>query len=185
MKITSVEAMKFGVVLLVLFAGSVTGSAATIYYEVSDLSDATAGEDLWRYEYTVSGRNFLQSEFFDIYFAPNLYGTLTAGPAPNPDWDVVILQQPNPANLPPFDRGMFDAFALTGSPSLSGTFSVDFVYLGSGVPGRQPFEIFDADSGLVDSGFTTLIPEPGTTALCLIGLIACMIGLHGRSQLQR
>jgi hypothetical protein len=172
------------IVLLVLFAASGTAPAATIFYTISDLSDTTPGEDLWRYEYAVSGRDFLASEFFDIYFDPNLYGTLTAGPAPSADWDVAILQQPNPANFPPFDRGMFDAFALTGGPSLSGTFSVDFVYLGSGIPGRQPFEIFSADADLVERGFTALIPEPATTALCLLGLLLT-IGLHRRSQLQR
>jgi hypothetical protein len=164
-----------------------TGQATTIAYLPSDLADVTAGEDLWRYDYTVSGRTFLQSEFFDIYFSPSVYASLTAAPAPNPDWDVAILQQPTPGNLPPFDRGMFDAFALAADASLAGTFSVSFVYLGSGTPGAQTFEIFDAGSSLLETGFTTLtpqIPEPSSVPLSLIGLIGCAIHLRRRFHLR-
>jgi hypothetical protein len=149
---------------LLLFITAAHG--ATIEFIATNLSDTTPGEDLWRYDYKVQG-TFAQSQFFDIYFDPLLYGPLTAGPAPNSDWDAAILQQPNPANLPPFDRGMFDGFALVNNPSLAGTFSVTFVYLGSGTPGSQPFEVFDADSNLLadESGFTFVIPEPSTLML--------------------
>ena len=165
--------------------------AGTIEYVATNLVDVTPGEDLWRYDYTVGGRAFLQSEFFDIYFAPNLYSSLTAGPAPNADWDVLILQQPNPVNLPPFDTGIFDAFALTDGPSLSGSFSVSFIYLGQGSPGAQAFEIFDAGTvpALLEAGLTTVpgaeIPEPSTAALFLIGLAAWAIHLHRRHGIHR
>lgn len=177
---------------LLLFLGSMTAvQAARIDFAPTDLVDVTPGEDLWRYDYTVSGPSFQQSEFFDIYFDPSLYAMLTAGPAPNADWDVLILQQPNSANLPPFDVGIFDAFALVGSPSLSGAFSVSFVYLGTGIPGSQVFEIYDADSSLVETGLTTVpraeevIPEPSTLALLLAGLAACQIHAHLRKQSRR
>ena len=166
-----------------------TVQAARIEYVASDLADLTTGEDLWRYDYTVSGRNFLQSEFFDTYFPASLYEELVAGPTPTADWDVLILQQPNPVNFPPFDAGIFDAFALAGTPSLAGAFWVSFIYLGSGSPGAQLFRIFDAESNLVESGLTTapvgVIPEPSTGALFLIGLAACLFHLHRRSGIRR
>jgi hypothetical protein len=145
------------------------------------LADATPGEDLWRYDYKVSGRSFVQSGFFDIYFDPDLFASLLAGPPPNADWDVTILQQPAPGNLPPFDTGIFDAFALTSDPSLVGTFSVSFAYRGTGSPGAQPFEIFDDLSNSVETGFTTLIPEPSTAALSLIGLAGALIRFRRRA----
>ena len=174
-------------VLLIATFSLVTSNAyaASIGYSLLDLTDVNPGEDLWRYEYTVSGHTFLQSQFFDIYFDPVLYGALTAGPSPNPDWDILILQQPNPANLPPFDKGIFDAFALADSLSLFEIFSVNFVYRGAGTPGAQPFEVFDENSNRIESGFTTLlsdvpIPEPSTIWLSLIGLMVLRIPLVNR-----
>jgi hypothetical protein len=165
-----------------------TAQAGTIDYVATDLADVTPGQDLWRYDYTVNGVSFLQGQFFDIYFAPALYATLTAGPAPNTDWDVIILQQPTPGNLPPFDTGIFDSFALTNGPSVSGVFSVDFVYLGAGTPGSQMFEIFDAASNSIQTGFTSVpggaVPEPGTAALLLLGAFAGAIQFHRRSAIR-
>jgi hypothetical protein len=164
--------------LLVLLWAVPESHAATVEFVATDLPDVTA-EDLWRYDYRVSGRSFLQFEFFDIYFDPLLYRNLANESLAGPDWDVAILQQPNPLNLPPFDRGMFDAFALVDGPSLTGTFSVSFAYLGSGRPGSQPFDIFDAGSNLVESGFTTpapsAVPEPSTFLLVLPALAAASL----------
>jgi hypothetical protein len=152
---------------------------------VTDLADTSPGQDLWRYDYTVSGRTFLQSEFFDIFFSSTLYATLTSPTGPSADWDVAILQQPTPGNLPPFDRGMFDAFALTANPSLSGVFSVNFVYLGGGTPGSQPFVIFDASANIVESGVTsvagTTVPEPSMSIPFSFGLIAWAIYFRRKS----
>ena len=163
--------------------------AETIQFVATDLVDVNPGENLWQYDYTVSGHNFLQGEFFDIFFDPSLYSTLTAGPAPNADWDVAVLQQPNPANLPPFDTGIFDSFALINGASLTGVFSVSFIFLGSGVPGAQPFQIFDADlpPNLVNAGLTSppaAVPEPSTAILFFTGLIGCAI-LHRKSGIRR
>lgn len=44
----------------------VTAQAATITYTATNLADVTPGEDLWRYDYVVSGGDFLHSEFFDL-----------------------------------------------------------------------------------------------------------------------
>ena len=179
------------VLLLGALPGLVSTSGAVIEFVATDLPDTTVGEDLWRYDYNVSGRTFLQSEFFDIYFDPLIYGTLTAGPSPNADWNVIVLQQPNPMNFPPFDTGIFDSFALVNGPSLTGTFSVAFIYLGSGTPGVQPFDIFDANSNLLESGFTRRpvgepeIPEPSTISSFLLGLTATVLKFHRSLKIRR
>ena len=71
--------------ILVLLCPIWGARAATVQFVVTDLPNVTPGEDLWRYEYIVTGRSFLLSEFFDVYFDPLLYGTLTAEAAPNSD----------------------------------------------------------------------------------------------------
>jgi hypothetical protein len=97
----------------------------------------------------------------------------------------MILQQPDPVPLPPFDIGIFDAYALTANPSLAGAFSATFVYLGPGSPGAQPFDIFDASANLLETGFTTVpvavIPEPSTVSLSLAPLIISVIVIRRRS----
>ena len=182
---------KIGTFVLAVLASSCTwfpAHAGVIKYTASDLADVTPGEDLWRYDYTVSGHAFVQSEFFDIYFVPSLYANLMSATGPNTDWDVAILQQPKPDNLPPFDTGIFDFFALLDNPSLTGTFSVTFTYLGAGSPGAQPFEFFGADSALLQSGETSKpvsgIPEPSSVALALVGLAALVSGFHRTSKLR-
>ena len=145
-------------------------SAATIQYVATNLTDVNLGEDLWRYDYLVSSETFSNSDFFEIYFDASLFGTLSAGPAPNADWDVLILQQPNPSNIAPFDIGIYNAFALQGNPGLSGLFSVTAVYLGPTAPGAQAFKIFNPDGSVRQESVTVPfgsgeIPEPSTFVL--------------------
>jgi len=161
----------------VLLICSATAEATVIQFAATNLPDTTAGQDLWRYDYTVSGRSFLQDQFFDIYFDPLLYRTLAVLSTPGPQWEAIILLQPNPANIPPFDRGMFDAAALVNSPPLAGTFSVSFVFLGAGSPNSQPFDIFamsGANAVLLESGVTTpagsAIPEPASFLYIATGM---------------
>lgn len=154
--------------------------AAAIQYVATNLADTTPGQDLWRFDYTIAGRSFLQSQFVDIYFDPLLYSSLTAAPTPNPDWDVAILQQPNPLNLPPFNVGIFDMFALVDNASLAGEFSVTFVYSGPGTPGSQPFDVFDASGAVLESSFTSPvtsgIPEPSTCVTVSTVLAVLILG---------
>ena len=174
-------------VLLLLITSSPI-QASTVEFLAIDLTDTTPGEDLWRYDYTVTG-SFQQAWFFDVLFDASLYRTLKDPSAPNLDWDAIILQQPNPGELPPFDRGIFDAFALINNPSLSGSFSVSFIYLGPGTPGSQMFEVFDAGANSVETGLTSPlageVPEPATAALVGFGLIACAILYRRKIEIRR
>ena len=153
----------------------------SISFTATDLPDAVVGEDLWRYSYTVSG-SFAAFEGFNLLFTPDLYGQLQdPAPAPNSDWSVLILDQPN-QGLPA--DGIYRALALVGNPSLADPFTVDFVWLGGPrTPGDQPFEVFDEtfvsvpdrceppSCSTVPPGGTQ-VPLPGTLALLVAGALA-------------
>jgi hypothetical protein len=143
-------------------------SATTITYTAIDLADSVGGEDLWRYTYTVSASTFDMDFGFDIFFDPSLYEQLQdPPPIVNGDWDAITLQ-PDPL-LP--DDGLYDALALVDGASLLDVFTVDFVYVGVGIPGSQPFEVFDPSFDVIESGSTVPIPEPSTAALMALGLV--------------
>jgi len=61
--------MLVGALFMVLFNCSVAQaqSPAEIRFEATDLVDITAGQDLWRYNYFVSGFNFQQDQGFSIF----------------------------------------------------------------------------------------------------------------------
>lgn len=96
-------------------------------------------------------------------------------PVSNQDWDILILQ-PDPF-LP--DDGVYDALALTNSPSLFEVFSLSFVWQGTGAPGDQPFALYDEAFNTIATGNTTTqetsVPEPTTISLLGLGILA-MIG---------
>ena len=92
--------------------------------------------------------------------------------APNADWDV-ITWDPD-LGIP--DDGAYDALAWVNGASLADPFTVSFVWLGSGTPGAQPFELYTLDwaSGTVaitDFGSTAPVPEPATLVLLGTGLL--------------
>lgn len=60
-------------------------------------------------------------------------------------------------------------------------FEISFNYSGSGSPGSQFFEVYDAGFNLLASGFTTpLIPEPASSLACAILLGFSVVGLRLR-----
>ncbi len=144
-------------------------SAATIKYTVTQLPGAAK----YRYNYTVSGITFQANQDFDVQFPATLYSSLVNGMAGS-DFTLFVFD----ANNPPGVDGDYSAVAKVNNPSLAGPFSVDFMYLGSGLPGAQNFTIdqFDANGNFVStiSSGTTMptVPEPASVALSLLGLIA-------------
>lgn len=116
--------------MAILLTGSWSSAqAAIIYYKATDLVDSISGEDLWQYDYRVTGQSFLTDQGFDIFFPVSdgyQNGDLDAAPsAPNSDWDVASIQ-PEPG-LP--HDGFFEAFAKTDNADLKNWFSLSFIHL--------------------------------------------------------
>lgn len=175
---TPMRRLKISVVIVAIVCASALGfptatRADDIVYEAIDLPDVTPGQDLWRYNYFVSGFSFQANQAINIVFDRSLYSGLEDPPPPvNANWNVFVLQ---PDLMLP-DDGSYNALALVNAPSLDNIFSVSFVYLGSGTPGSQFFNIIQFNPqggfvGILQSGNTSPVPEPGTVLLLLSGLI--------------
>lgn len=165
-------------VLAVAFAGS--AAAAVITYEATDLADNVPGEDRWQYAYRVTG-SFVKDGGFQILFPASDYGLIEGTfPAVVGDWDVNV-SQPDPIFL--FD-GIYGATAQAAKNALAELFTVSFIWLGSGTPGAQTYEVFDESFfPLIETGSTrpqaAAAPAPGTLVLLglgLIGFAACHRG---------
>ena len=131
------------------------------------------GEDLYRYSYALSDFPDSADFGFSIFFDAALYSSLESPPpSVGSEWDVLSLE-PDPG-LPA--DGLYDALALVDSPTTLAGFMIDFVWLGTGAPGSQPFVIYDTSFATVESGPT--VPEPGT--LVLLG--SALIGVGGFSR---
>jgi hypothetical protein len=153
-------------------------SAAVIRYEALDLADAVPGQDSWQYRYEVSGFSEGAGSGFSILFDEALFSQLEVLPLPvSSDWDVIALQPD--LNLP--DQGRYDALALTDAPSIADPFVVNFIWIGQGAPGSQPFELYDPAFQTIAVGETILkeahpgdpapIPEPDAVLLMGISLL--------------
>lgn len=145
-----------------------------IVAEPVDLADAAAGEDLWLFRYTVSGFDASIAAGLSIFFDDATTSALDPSGLAPAAWDVLVLQ-PDPALQA---DGLFDALALFPPGSPSGPLEVAFVWSGVGAPGAQAFALYDGDFATIASGFTTVVPEPGSALLVMAGL-ACL-GLRRR-----
>lgn len=158
-----------------LLAAAGWAQGVAIHYRVTDLADTGSGPDRWRADYMVTGGPFLAGEGFVIEFDFDLYSQLQDPPAPvNGDWDIVVLQP----DVGLSDNGFYDAIALGDNASLADLFSVTFVWQGAvGIPGPQPYTIYDSSFAAVATGMTVALPQnvPVVAPLALIG--AGMLGL--------
>ena len=157
------------VVALTAVAPLGPAGAASISFEATDLADENPGEDLWRYAYTLdpAGTPFGAGVTgFAVTFDETLYTALAAVSA-SFDWDILVLQPD--LGIP--DPGLYDGLALVDSPDFGTPFEVDFVWLGSGTPGSQPFEIYELEIPIygtpitIETGVT--VPEPALAVLAL------------------
>jgi len=167
--------------VLLLAPLSPVAATTLIEYQVLDLPNTSAG-DVWQYQYQVSQFDFPKNWGFDIFFLLGQGyqpGDLLESLSPNHDWDVLLLK-PDPG-LP--DDSRYDAVALINSPSLSSCFTQTIIWRGTGTPGRQPFEIFDASYKVIESGQTeaatftcpAVVETPEPSLLWLLG--AGLLGL--------
>jgi hypothetical protein len=166
------------IIWLALWTGSLPINllAARIEYQVTSVDGTPASGSLFRYTYLLSDIIFEANQELDIRFDPDLYGALSNATA-GAGFDVLLFQPNNPPGV----FGNYTAFALVDDPSLAEPFSVEFVFLGTGAPGAQPFFVNQYDPGgsflfSIESGLTTPaggapIPEPAGFSLGGVGLL--------------
>lgn len=161
--------MRTLLLLSVMGALVTVAPAASISFEVTDL-----GGNQFRYSYTFTGLSLQANQEIDIRFDPALYANLSNGIAP-PQFDLLVLQP----NNPPGTFGDYSILSLINNPDLTGNFSVEFQFLGSGQPGAQPYLINEYDAtgdfvGTVGRGMTQTAADPADVpepqSLWLVGL---------------
>ncbi|WP_020586169.1 PEP-CTERM sorting domain-containing protein [Desulfobacter curvatus] len=147
--------------------------ATTITAVATDIENTTLNQDLWEYEFTVSGYDYNTEDGFTIYFDYNSFGAIDPDgvvAAPNSDWDI---QTWNPDTSLPDDGG-YDAFALSDDyASFTETFTVQAVLLSNGNTTAWYYETYEA-------GQWDTVPEPTTALLLGIGLIGAAGALRKR-----
>lgn len=159
-----------GGLLLVLWLG-VAGFGVPetqIWYTTEDL-----GGGQWQYSYEVVNVGLASPiEEFTIWFAYGLYEKVsieTPPVLPPGGWDQIVIQHEPVLE----DDGAYDVKALGLGIEIghaAGPFVVGFNWLGDALmPGPQFYEIINPVTfETIDSGMTTLVPEPAT--LLLLGL---------------
>jgi hypothetical protein len=168
-----------------------TLAAATIKVDVASLGVIDGGPgnpgtsvQLQRFTYHLSDIALQRDQELNIRFDPALFGPLS-NPTAGPGYHVLLFQPNQPLGA----FGDFSALSLVDQPGATSDFTVDFVYLGAGVVGPQPYFInqFEADGGFatLETGFTSQalpsqVPEPATFALCGVALLLCGAWRSGR-----
>lgn len=175
---------------LTILAGVLTANllAATVGFTVTEVGTTGMGDTVFRYTYSPSGFDFNEDRELLLRFDPALYSSLTNPVVPT-GFDPLVFQPDNP----PGAFGDFSIFAPISGLSVGGVFSIDFIFLGSGTPGAQPFVIndfvngdimmFTSGSTVPDSG-PVIIPEPSTIWFGSLGLLLPVVwrGVHGRKR---
>jgi len=146
--------------------------AVVIRYDVVPLGGQT-----YQYVYTVENSaapGAAPVRLFDVSFDPDLYevvSLVSTTPAPlSNDWSQNFL------SAVPGVATTYDVSATGGGvgvgQSASG-FSVRFLWLGEGLPGDQPFEIYDASTfARIGQGVT--VPAPPTPWIVVTGATALL-----------
>lgn len=159
---------------------ALSGRSQQIFVNTTDLPDTVVGQDLWRYTYSLIGFNFQAGQGFSVFFNYQLYTNLSnPQPAASPDWNAIAVQPDLILN----QDGYYDALASINAPSLAGTFSVDVIWLGQGLPGTsQPFYTYDVNFQPLITGVTTegAVPEPGSIFLSFLGAGVLWAGARKR-----
>ena len=163
---------------LAVMTASAAWAAPTVIFVATDLADTTAGQDLWRYAYTITGPVDAFGSV-NLLFSPASYAQLVSQTS---DANLNLLDSQPDTGLPA--DGIVSITPLSGLLATdTAALSVDFVWLGGvgSTPGTQAFSTVDGNGGDAGSGRTRLqssggnVPEPSAlllTATALLGLLA-------------
>lgn len=162
-------------VILLLSTQAFAAGTTSIQYSLVSL-----GGNAYRYIYSITnnGSSGAPVQLFDILFDTSLYQEsslqIVTPSSLHSQWSEVLL-----AGVPPAIPAAYDALALQGGVAAGTTvtgFSVQFTWLGPGVPGAQPFQIYDpqtfqlTQSGQTSSSSSVSVPAASTLSLILLGV---------------
>lgn len=158
--------------VMAMWAASALASAA-VTYTATDLADTLPGQDQWRYTYTISAPLPLFHSV-NLLFSPLLYADLAVSGSSS-GLSPAVSQ---PDTLLPAD-GQLTVTATSGIPvGATETVDLDFIWLGGGVPGSQPYELLDDGFSIIEPSprqtrlaGSLSIPEPASLGLLALGLL--------------
>lgn len=159
---------------LVTLAASAAWAAPTVIFVATDLADTTATEDLWRYEYSITGPVDAFGAV-NLLFSPASYANLVSQTA-DTNLSLLDVQPVTGADGIVFVTPI-NGLLATDTAALS----VDFVWLGGlgSAPGAQAFEVVDGNGNFVETGVTRLqsggtVPEPSALLLTAAAMLALL-----------
>lgn len=174
----ALAAARVGAAALTMVAACAVSAAPTVLFVATDLADTMVGQDLWRYDYTISGPVDSFGSV-NLLFAPASFANLQSQSA-DPNVSLVDVQ---PDTGAPAD-GIVYATMLAGLLAAdTAALSVDFVWLGGAgtAPGAQPFEVVDGSGFPAGRGVSRpasgggTVPEPTAWLLTATALLALSI----------
>lgn len=174
----SLRTIAGGALLAALAMSGSRSEAVTIRYDVVPLGGQT-----YQYVYTVENDGAPGAapvRLFDVSFDPDLYETVSltqTTPAPLSNaWSQDFL------SAVPGVAAAYDVSATGGGVGVgqvASGFSVRFLWLGEGLPGAQPFEIYDPTTfARIGQGVT--VPAPLTPWLVVSGATALLARRRAR-----
>ena len=164
-------------VSLGLLSAAAVWAGPTVIYVATDLADTTAGEDLWRYDYTVSGP-IDSFGAVNLFFSSSLYANLFSSTL---DSNQGLAADVQPDVALPADGIVSSTFFAGLLDPDTASLSVEFVWLGgaTATPEAQAFSVFDGNGGDAGSGRTVAagtppngLPEPSPASLVAAAMVA-------------
>jgi hypothetical protein len=172
---SSLRWIRHSVALLAISAATASWAAPSVTYLASDLPDVVVGEDLWSFDYTITGP-LASFESINLLFSPAKYGANMMVISNDPTLSPLIT----PPTLAPEADGVLSVTALDMVPTNgSAHLKIQFVWTSNGMPGPQPFEVLDDQFNVTSVGMTTPVPEMSPATLLLAGLMV-MYPIHRR-----
>ncbi len=168
------RAMRAVAVGVSMAATAAAWAAPTVIFSATDLFDLSPGQDLWRYEYTVSGPVDAFGSI-NLLFSPTLYAGLGSQTL-DPNLSLIDLQ---PDASAPADGIVYISPLSALLAADTAALSVDFIWLGGALnaPGSQTFQVVDSFGFPAGGGVSRLlnggtVPEPSALLLAATALLA-------------